>query len=72
VLGFGVLMEYHEIGRRGLKLALSALMIILVPLSRMYLGAHSLNQVLEGVVCGLAMCIFFRLGLKTHIHKFLS
>jgi membrane-associated phospholipid phosphatase len=72
VLGFGVLMDYQDSGRKGLAVAISILMIVLVPLSRMHLGVHSLNQVLEGLICGLAMCLFFRLGLKNCIHKFLS
>lgn len=47
-------------------------MIILVPISRMYLGAHSLNQVLEGLIFGIFFCLLYVLGLKHIINKFLT
>lgn len=34
--------------------------IVLVPISRMYLGAHSGNQVLMGLTFGLGMCVLYR------------
>ena len=46
ILGFGVLMEYRGAGKNYRNIFVSIALIILVPMSRMYLGAHSLNQVL--------------------------
>lgn len=43
-----------------------------MPLSRMYLGAHSLNQVLEGLLLGLGMCLLYYLKLKRLIFKYLK
>lgn len=42
-----------------------------MPLSRMYLGAHSLNQVLEGLALGLCMCFLYVLKIKKLIRTFL-
>lgn len=72
VLGFGVLMEYRGAGKHNRNIMISILLIILVPMSRMYLGAHSLNQVLEGLIFGMFFCLLFNLGLKNLIHKFLA
>lgn len=72
ILGFGVLMEYRGAGKRYVNILYSILMVIFVPMSRVYLGAHSLNQVLEGLIYGTCMCLLFKLGLKNIFHKFLS
>lgn len=54
-------------------MALLFLVVVLVPSSRMYLGAHSLNQVVFGVSMGLAMnCLYFLCGLKELIGRFLQ
>jgi membrane-associated phospholipid phosphatase len=37
---------------------------VLVPLSRLALGAHSSNQVLFGMLLGLAWLVFYRFGLQ--------
>lgn len=46
IAGFGVLMEYRGAGRGYANIGYSLAFVFLVPLSRMYLGAHSLNQVM--------------------------
>ena len=71
LIGFGVIMEYRGLGRKYQNLIISFLLVILVPISRMYLGAHSLNQVLEGLVLGACSSLLFRLGLKDMLHRFL-
>lgn len=49
-------------------LVAAAIVIFLVATSRMYLGAHSLNQVVLGVVLGLIMsCLYFICGLDQQI-----
>ena len=46
----------------------SALLIFLVAFSRMYLGAHSLDQVLLGVCLGMVMnVLYFICGLDDRI-----
>lgn len=70
--GFGVLMEYRGSGKNMRNIWISILLTIFVPMSRMYLGAHSLNQVLEGLLFGSCFCVLFRLGLKDLIHRFLA
>lgn len=46
ILGFGVLQEYRGVGVGYQNIWISVMLVVLVPMSRMYLGAHSLNQVL--------------------------
>lgn len=54
-------------------LVTAAIVIALVATSRMYLGAHSLNQVTLGVVLGLIMnCLYFICGLDQQITEFLE
>lgn len=50
---------------------MSVLAVGLMPISRMYLGAHSLNQVLEGVLLGLAMSLLYVLVLRGVIGRYL-
>lgn len=46
VFGFGLLLDYQGVGEKYIYMWISVAAAILMPLSRMYLGAHSLNQVL--------------------------
>jgi len=34
-------------------------MAVLIPISRMYLGAHSANQVVMGLLLGLIFCVLY-------------
>ncbi len=72
VFGFGILLDYRGAGNNNINIWISIAAVILMPLSRMYLGAHSLNQVLEGVLLGLGMCLLYIIILKSLIFKFLS
>ena len=64
VIGFGILLEYNGAGKNFRNVWYSLLLTILVPISRMYLGAHSLNQVLEGLTLGLACCLLYPFFVK--------
>lgn len=46
VFGFGILLNHRGPGNSYLNIWISLAAVILMPISRMYLGAHSLNQVL--------------------------
>lgn len=72
IFGFVVLMDFWGSGKHFINIWISIAAVILMPLSRMYLGAHSLNQVLEGLILGLAMCLLYVLVLKSLIHIFLK
>lgn len=72
VIGFGVFLEYFGPGKDFINIWLSLFLAILVPMSRMYLGAHSLNQVLEGLTLGLACCLLFTFTLKRNIQQYLN
>lgn len=64
VAGFGVGMEFRGVGKGYRNIVYAMVFVVLVPVSRMYLGAHSLNQVLEGLILGTGMCLLYRLGLN--------
>jgi len=65
VASFVILFEYAPHFSKLLGLTFVGLIIILVPISRMYLGAHSLNQVVMGVLMGLSMnLLYFCCNLK--------
>jgi len=73
VMVFAVGIEYLGLGRRLEYLGAGVALMIFVPISRMYLGAHSLNQVMQGLSLGLAMVVFFKFcGLKNQIEMFLK
>lgn len=46
VFGFGILLNHRGPGKNYFNIWISLAAVILMPISRMYLGAHSLNQVL--------------------------
>lgn len=46
IFGFAILMDYWGSGKNYINIWISFAAVIFMPLSRMYLGAHSLNQVL--------------------------
>jgi membrane-associated phospholipid phosphatase len=70
VLCFAFVIDFYGVGKKYLHLVVSLALLVLVPMSRMYLGAHSLNQVLEGLTLGLAINIIYVLVLKKHICNF--
>lgn len=42
---------------------------ILVPFSRMYLGAHSGNQVFFGLLMGISMTVLYRFSIQKHLYN---
>jgi membrane-associated phospholipid phosphatase len=72
IFGFAIVIDYWGTGRKYANIWISIAVVILVPISRMYLGAHSLNQVLQGLVLGLAMCLLYVIKLKEIISNFLK
>ena len=49
---------------------LALAVLVLVPLSRLYIGVHSLDQITYGVVVGLAMSfLYIRGGMREQIKK---
>ena len=42
---------------------------VLVPISRMFLGAHAGNEVVMGVTIGVIMCVLYRLKFQEWIYK---
>lgn len=59
VISFILVFKYFPSLNRPLSLIIIGLLVILVPLSRLYLGAHSLNQVILGVCLGMIMnCLY--------------
>lgn len=67
IYGFGFILEYFGNGKYYQHVLLSIILCIIVPMSRMYLGAHSLDQVLYGLAMGLQVCIFFIFRLRHYI-----
>ena len=61
-------IEYLGSGPYHLYLSVPAILAVIVPLSRMYLGAHSANQVFQGIVNSFALLVIYRFGL----HDFLT
>lgn len=59
-IGMGFLVERFGVGENNRNLYISLGLMIFVPMSRMYLGAHSFNQVLQGVFLGLVMVLLYR------------
>lgn len=45
---------------------------VLVPLSRMYLGAHSGNEIMMGLTFGLAMCVLYRFKLQEVLYRLIG
>lgn len=72
-IGLGFLVDKYGPGTNNKNIYISLLLIIFVPMSRMYLGAHSLNQVIQGVSLGLIMvCLFAFCGLREKIFEYLN
>jgi hypothetical protein len=46
--------------------------MILTPVSRMYLGAHSGNQILMGLTNGMCMAVIYRYFLQNWMYKLLQ
>jgi membrane-associated phospholipid phosphatase len=72
IFGFGIVIDYWGIGHKYINIWISIIIVILVPISRMYLGAHSLNQVFQGLAIGLAMCLLYVLKIKNIISSLLK
>ncbi|MBS1889744.1 MAG: phosphatase PAP2 family protein [Actinobacteria bacterium] len=53
-------------------MAVPCTMAILIPQSRMYLGAHSLNQVILGLLLGLCMQVLYRYYLQAKIYELVN
>lgn len=71
VLGFGFILDFYGVGKNYKNLIVALGLIIFVPMSRMYLGAHSLNQILEGLLLGSTLNILYLFYLKEKIQMFL-
>ena len=68
---FGVYIDHKGRGKYFWKVYLGILMCFLIPFSRIYLGAHSLNQVLQGLTMGVILSIINLAGGKLMIKRFL-
>lgn len=53
-------------------MAVPCTMAVLIPQSRMYLGAHSSNQVILGLVLGLCMQVLYRYSLQRKIYDLIN
>lgn len=53
-------------------LAISLLIALMTGFSRMYLGAHSADQVLLGLLLGFGWLVLYRYGLQASIYKFIN
>jgi hypothetical protein len=67
-----LILEYLGTGPYYLYMLIPLSTSFIVPLSRMYLGAHSANQVLQGVVNGFAMLVIYRYWLHDYIRKWVN
>ncbi len=73
VIAFLIFLKYFPRVRKVYAMASVSLVILLVAISRMYLGAHSLNQVVLGVSLGMAMNVLYYIcGLDDQISIFLE
>lgn len=67
-----LIIEYLGSGPFHLYLGVPVLLAFIVPLSRMYLGAHSANQVLQGVVNSFALLVVYRFGLHDFLRDWVN
>ncbi len=68
LIGFAVIIEFWGLGKKYEYLYTAIALMVFVPMSRMYLGAHSLNQVMQGLSLGFTMIFFFKFcGLKQQL-----
>jgi membrane-associated phospholipid phosphatase len=73
VLLFLLLLKYFPWLPRVSALLGVTVVVALVATSRMYLGAHSLNQVVLGVTLGMVLnCLYYICGLDDRITEFLE
>ena len=77
VLIFGIAIETFGKGRYYWKFIVGVIFLFLVPTSRFYLGAHSLNQIIQGLSLGFAMTVLYLVGdgkkyLKFFLYNFSS
>lgn len=47
-----------------------AVISVMIPVSRMYLGVHSANQILMGLCLGFAFCVAFHYGYQKALYRF--
>lgn len=71
IMGFGILVEHYGQGKYYWRVIVSTFLCVLVPLSRMYLGAHSLNQVIQGLTMGCCMNILYIYDIRKQARRFL-
>jgi len=64
------LFEFFETKKNIRYPIFAAIMMIMVSVSRMYLGAHSLDQVVHGLFIGIALSlVYVQGGLREQIKK---
>jgi hypothetical protein len=64
-----VITDLTGLGYYSLGSLFPVVVAVLVPLSRMYLGAHSGNEVLMGLTLGFGMCVLYRLLLQRKLYR---
>lgn len=47
-----------------------AIISVMIPVSRMYLGVHSANQILMGLTLGFTFCVAFHYGYQKALYTF--
>jgi membrane-associated phospholipid phosphatase len=67
-----LVIEYGGSGPYHSFLLIPVILALIVPLSRMYLGAHSANQVLQGIVNCFAMLVIYRYGMHNFIRDWVN
>jgi membrane-associated phospholipid phosphatase len=73
-MAINLVLEYLDSKRKKpLYIMIAVILTIFVPFSRIYLGAHSINQVLQGLFLGFCMVYLYSWGgLKKKIDCLLS
>jgi membrane-associated phospholipid phosphatase len=65
-------IEYLGSGPYHSFLLIPLTLSLIVPISRMYLGAHSANQVLQGVLNSFALLVIYRYGMHDFIRDWIN